>query len=318
MAGIIATDPSGLANSTTYYFKVNNVQYSIITGVSPTFQDVANLMDVALDSAGFSVTIVGTAPNQDLRIRNVNVRGIGSTCNLSPGTTSPDLFSNLNFWSRFRLPMVNTYNTLDLTATVLSGKITMGGHALNQFGEGPGVQWGIKSDLSIHSPWPDAAQWIGGGYSLLSVPPGKALRSVSMRIYSCPAPIRFAVYQWPGSGDVYYPDGWGLLYDLGTIPAVTAPGGWYTKSIPGGSRPPFPFWIYLIAFKTNVFSDIYVTQNTAEIEDFDSAHGIWIDGFDTVDSDPLVAWPSSVPVSGTISEPVPQHWVNIYLTYGDP
>jgi len=116
-----ATDQSGLADSTTYYFKVNSVEYDITTSVSPTYQDVANLMDTALDSAGFSAVIVGTAPDQQIRIRNVGVRGLGSVCILTQGTTSPDLFSNLNFWSRFRIPPVNTRNTLDIIATVQDG-----------------------------------------------------------------------------------------------------------------------------------------------------------------------------------------------------
>ena len=60
--GIIITDQSGLADATTYYFKVNSVEYSITTGVSPTYQDVIDLIDAALDSAGFGAKTYGTPP----------------------------------------------------------------------------------------------------------------------------------------------------------------------------------------------------------------------------------------------------------------
>jgi len=133
--GIIATDPSGLADSTTYYFKVNDVEYSITTSTGPTFQDVASLMDTALSGAGFDVFVVGVIPDQDIRVKNVGIKGIGSVCVLSQGATSPDLFSNLNFWSRFRFPKVNTAPKLDLIATVQGGVAITGGAAYTSTGE---------------------------------------------------------------------------------------------------------------------------------------------------------------------------------------
>ena len=103
--GIIATDPSGLADTTTYYFKVNGVEYDITTGSSSTYVDVAALIDTALDGAGFGAKIVPASDGEggeDIRVYNDAVRGSGSTCLLDNGDTSPDLFVNLNFWPNFR------------------------------------------------------------------------------------------------------------------------------------------------------------------------------------------------------------------------
>lgn len=104
--GIVATDPSGLADTTTYYFKVNGTEYDITTGASPTYEDVANLIDVAISGAGFGAKIVPADDGEDIRLYNDAVRGSGSSAVLAQGDSSPDLFTSFNFWSRFRKPMV--------------------------------------------------------------------------------------------------------------------------------------------------------------------------------------------------------------------
>ena len=131
--GIISTDLSGLADSTTYYFKVNDVEYNITTGVSPTFADVASLVDATLDAAGFSAYLVEDPEGgEDIRVYNEDTRGSGSECSLDNGDTSPDLFTNLNFWTRFRDPTVYGLEPSEELYNIIremTGEIRIGGGA---------------------------------------------------------------------------------------------------------------------------------------------------------------------------------------------
>lgn len=120
-----ATDPSGLSTSTTYYFQVNSVEYSITTGsTTPTYEDVAQLMDSELQSVGFRAVIVGSAPSQDIRIYNDGTRGDGSTTNLDNGVTSPDLFTSLTDFTAFEQPVggggINSIEGLVATVNIYS------------------------------------------------------------------------------------------------------------------------------------------------------------------------------------------------------
>jgi len=97
-----ATAPSGLQITTTYYFKVNTVEYNILTGdPAPTFQEVADLMDTALSSAEFSTVISGDVPDQDIRVINEGDRGWDSEIDLSYGTSGPNLWTNLTGFVEF-------------------------------------------------------------------------------------------------------------------------------------------------------------------------------------------------------------------------
>jgi hypothetical protein len=132
--GIIATDPSGLSDSTTYYFKVNGVEYDITTGTSPTFEDVAGLLHTALNGAGFGAKVINASGGEggsDIRVYNNSVRGSGSQCRLENGDTSPDLFANLNFWpTGFRKPIVYAIEPAFLSFVIereMSGEISLDG-----------------------------------------------------------------------------------------------------------------------------------------------------------------------------------------------
>jgi hypothetical protein len=137
--GINASDFSGLADSTTYYFKVDGVEFSVETGTAPTYEDVANLVNAALYSANYTAAIVGSLGDQDIRVSNVGVRGYGGTCTLTKGTTGNDLFTNLRFWSRFRKPTVYGYyrgsDALIMSVVVGASGTQFHGSALT---EGPG------------------------------------------------------------------------------------------------------------------------------------------------------------------------------------
>lgn len=131
--GIISTDHSGLADSTTYYFKVNGVEYDITTGTSPTFADVTNLVDAAIDPAGLKAYLVQDPEGgEDIRVYNEGFRGSGSECSLDHGDTTPDLFINLNFWSRFRDPIVYALEPSEELYNIIremTGEIRIGGGA---------------------------------------------------------------------------------------------------------------------------------------------------------------------------------------------
>lgn len=124
-----ATNPSGLANSTIYYFKVNGIEYSITTGVNPTYQDVASLMQSALEEDGYTVAVVGSAPNQDIRVTNVAVRGWGSKVKITHPTSTPDLFNQLTGFSNFD-PMFPSDSEGLQIARVMYGILLLSGLAV--------------------------------------------------------------------------------------------------------------------------------------------------------------------------------------------
>lgn len=99
------TDLSGLSDSTTYYFYVNNTEYSITTGTSPTYEDVNNLMNNAISGNGYESIIVGTSPNEDIRVRDLARRGSDSKVVMDSGTSGPDLFTALNGFTSLEEPV---------------------------------------------------------------------------------------------------------------------------------------------------------------------------------------------------------------------
>lgn len=135
--GIIATDDSGLPPTDTYYFKINGVEYDITTFEGTyTYEDVADLINTAISGAGFGAKIVdatGGEGGSDIRVYNDSVRGSGSECTLSNGTTGSDLFANLNFWpDGFRKPPVPALEPSSESFVIereMSGGISLGGTA---------------------------------------------------------------------------------------------------------------------------------------------------------------------------------------------
>ena len=103
VSGAIQKDaPSGLNPSTTYYFKINGTEHSIITGSGTvTYQNVVDLMNAAV-GPNFFATTEGTGNFQDIIVYDVGVKGYGSIVQLDHGTTGLDLFTHLYFWSSFR------------------------------------------------------------------------------------------------------------------------------------------------------------------------------------------------------------------------
>jgi hypothetical protein len=93
--GINASDFSGLADSTTYYFKMNAVEFNITTGSAPTYQDVCTLVNAAIVPSGYSAFLVGITGHQDIRIADLARRGYGGDAVLTDGTSGNNLFSNL-------------------------------------------------------------------------------------------------------------------------------------------------------------------------------------------------------------------------------
>ena len=136
-----STDLSGLSASTTYYFKVNTVEYSITTGGSPpTYAEVAGLMDAELISAGFRSIIVGTAPNEDIRVYNDAVRGSGSETILGLGTTGTDLFTSLTGFVAFDDPVPGgALGAIDLEIVVITEAIAITGTSPFTISVGPEV-----------------------------------------------------------------------------------------------------------------------------------------------------------------------------------
>lgn len=122
--GIVGTNYSGLANSTTYYFKINGTEYSILTGSGilpyPTYQDVANLIEVEV-SPSYACVLYGPDPyNEDIYIFNRAILGFGSTVLLAQGTSGPDLFSNLIGWAGFNESPVLPYSPQASTIVALT------------------------------------------------------------------------------------------------------------------------------------------------------------------------------------------------------
>jgi hypothetical protein len=121
--GIIGTDFSGLANSTTYYFKINGTEYNITTGTGvlpyPSYQDVANLIE-AVVSPTFTCLLYGLNQyNEDIYIYDSSHLGFDSTVFLAVGTSGLDLFTHLIGWTGFNKAPVLPYSPQALTDTAL-------------------------------------------------------------------------------------------------------------------------------------------------------------------------------------------------------
>ncbi len=109
--GIISTDSAfKTEGATTYYFKINDVEYNVESFEGSTsYAELTTLIDTAISGAGFGAKIVqatGGEAGEDIRVFNDAVRGSGSECALTNGTSGTDLFTNLNFWPTFRKPVV--------------------------------------------------------------------------------------------------------------------------------------------------------------------------------------------------------------------
>ncbi len=94
----LAADSSGLVNSTTYYFKVNDVQYNIEAGPTLTNTGVATEIDAALEAAGISCSYDDTLGGYKFIHDTV---GEDYSITLATGTTSPDLFTALDDYDQF-------------------------------------------------------------------------------------------------------------------------------------------------------------------------------------------------------------------------
>lgn len=99
------TDLSGLTDSTTYYFYLNETEYSITTDTNATYEDVNNLIHSAISGNGYESVIVGTAPNEDIRVKDIARRGSDSRVVMDSGTSGPDLFTNLNGFTSLEEPV---------------------------------------------------------------------------------------------------------------------------------------------------------------------------------------------------------------------
>jgi hypothetical protein len=115
------TSPSGLNSSSRYYFKVSKnysssyTEYHIDTGSGVvTYQDVAVLMNTAIQGAGFSAEVVSDPlTGYDIRVTDVLDEGLDSRVRLAHSDTLPDLFSNLSGFINFDEP-VNTKVELEI------------------------------------------------------------------------------------------------------------------------------------------------------------------------------------------------------------
>ena len=99
LTGKTGATETGLAQSTTYYFKVNadgggDTEYNITTATDTTYTAVIVLMNTAL--AGSSYSLV----SGDLRCTSDTV-GSSSSIAQAQGTSGTDLFSTLTDWTAF-------------------------------------------------------------------------------------------------------------------------------------------------------------------------------------------------------------------------
>jgi len=127
-----ATDPSGLLAATIYYFKVNSVEYHIVTGAAaPEYQEVADLMDAALDGHGFSTVIAGVGSLGDIRVIHEAERGWDSEIELGFGTSGNNLWTNLNGFTNFdpAVPGRGAFSIIIDSSNKASGEVITGGSA---------------------------------------------------------------------------------------------------------------------------------------------------------------------------------------------
>ena len=89
----LGTTTSGLADSTQYYFKVNNIEYSITTITDTTHTDIAALIDTAIDTVDIACTYVDN-------FGAYKFTHASTAPTVIAGTTSPDLLTTLNNYRR--------------------------------------------------------------------------------------------------------------------------------------------------------------------------------------------------------------------------
>jgi hypothetical protein len=98
--GFSANQLSGTDDSNTYWFIINDKEYSINNpaaniGDNYTYQDIIDLVNGEIESDGFKGYIIGDAPDQRYRIYNESVKGFGSTISVESGISGLDLWSSL-------------------------------------------------------------------------------------------------------------------------------------------------------------------------------------------------------------------------------
>jgi hypothetical protein len=124
------TDLSGLSDSTTYYFYLNETEYSITTGTSPTYEDVNNLIHSAISGDGYESVIVGVTPNEDIRVKDIARRGSESKVVMDSGVSGPDLFTNLNGFTSLEEPVSGGGGVEQAEyIPIPSGGLTIGGNS---------------------------------------------------------------------------------------------------------------------------------------------------------------------------------------------
>lgn len=95
MSSDISGDASGLSGATTYYFKVNSIEYNITTVAALTHGDITTLVDAAIDSAGLTCTFDnGYKITQD-------TTGTAYSVELDHGTSGSDLWSSCTNYDGF-------------------------------------------------------------------------------------------------------------------------------------------------------------------------------------------------------------------------
>lgn len=112
---IESTDDTGLLPNTIYYFKVNNIQYSITTGSGVvTYADLVTLMDASLNTAGFDVIISNNDIRVDARLNSTLIEdAINATVLLADGDSTLKLFENLSDFTEFNDPVDPFLGDLD-------------------------------------------------------------------------------------------------------------------------------------------------------------------------------------------------------------
>lgn len=121
-----ATDLAGLTNGVTYYFFLNSVEYSITAGTNETYETVSTLINNAVSGDGYESVIVGTAPNQDIRIRDIDRRGTQSKVILDFGVTGTDLFSSLTGFTDLDDPVSGGVAGPEYSRIAAGGLLTAG------------------------------------------------------------------------------------------------------------------------------------------------------------------------------------------------
>ncbi|MCF7951180.1 MAG: hypothetical protein K9L57_06075 [Spirochaetaceae bacterium] len=92
------TTTSPLSNSTDYYFKINDYEYSITTGTDDTYNDIISLLDSVLDP-NYTVSSTGSTGTDDIEFTN----DTSGPVYLEAGESGNDLFEGLYETSDYSL-----------------------------------------------------------------------------------------------------------------------------------------------------------------------------------------------------------------------